>query len=679
MELSRDFYVGIVEDNKDPNRKGRIKVRVQTLYHNLPLEDIPYAYPFAGLAGKEFQVPAIGKLVNILFLSDDLYSPYYIYSENYNENLQQKLKSLSDDEYADFTALLFDESTQIFVKGKEFTIDQLLNKVTINNTSINHELKDNEQFLNLGTKNATQDAVLGTRYFEWMDKFINELSRQGSLIDSAGAVVMKTKLDFLCKEYTMLRPNFVSNNVKIVDNGKVNILKRSPNTINNKNDVNLTVPEEENPEYSKALYDAIRAQNEKACETLKNSAPSDKVQLPQVLKDEKELEKIWNKGTRKQILSLHPEMQPYVTAFLNNCKAVGIKLKITDGYRDVATQQQYLNEGKPAAQPGYSYHNYGLAIDVAPENSNDWETIGQIGESLGFRWGKHFTTPKSERWHFDMGFGLSTSELKQRLENNDIINGHVNIGTPQITKVNQQHNGQDYIVADKATSINDPCDGCLAFNNLTSSEKSKKGENESAPNKEEENIANSTANLSCKEKAARVILDRIAAGEGTTEAMAKKNGFNSAYDITYGYGKYTPAYINGKNVNPITALTLGDIKETQKIMIKNGYNSPMGKYQIKYSTLKSIQRKLNLSDNVVFTPEIQDRMAMQLLIDERGYDRWLNGKLSDEKFQENLSKEWSSIANPKTGKSYYGQHVGTSDDQIKTALASIKNQMNNCS
>src|SRR5574344_1040263 len=118
MQLSRDFYVGIVEDNKDPNRKGRIKVRVQTLYHTIPVEDIPYAYPFASLAGKEFQVPAIGKLVNVLFLSDDLYSPYYIYSENYNENLQRKLKSLSDEDYVNFTGLLFDESTQIYLQGK---------------------------------------------------------------------------------------------------------------------------------------------------------------------------------------------------------------------------------------------------------------------------------------------------------------------------------------------------------------------------------------------------------------------------------------------------------------------------------------------------------------------------------------------------------------------------------
>ena len=264
-----------------------------------------------------------------------------------------------------------------------------------------------------------------------------------------------------------------------------------------------------------------------------------------------------------------------------------------------------------------------------------------------------------------------------------MANGYVNVGLSQISKTDQKLNGQDYLVTDKSNSINNPCDGCISFNSSDAgkiqSNSNRSNENESAPNKAEENAANADANLSCNDKAAKIILDRIAAGEGATDALAKSNGFNSAYDITYGYGKYTPANINGKSVNPITSLTLGEIKEVQKLMQKNGANTPMGKYQIKYSTLKNIQRKLNLSDNVVFSPEIQDKMAMQLLIDERGYNRWINGKLSDEKFQENLSKEWSSIADPNTGKSFYGQSVGTTNDQIKNTLASAKNQMNNCS
>ena len=39
MDVQRKLYVGVVEDNKDPNRKGRIKVRVQTLFNDISVED----------------------------------------------------------------------------------------------------------------------------------------------------------------------------------------------------------------------------------------------------------------------------------------------------------------------------------------------------------------------------------------------------------------------------------------------------------------------------------------------------------------------------------------------------------------------------------------------------------------------------------------------------------------
>lgn len=287
MELGRDFYVGVVEDNKDPNRKGRIKIRVQTLYHSIPLEDIPYAYPFAGLAGKEFQVPAVGKLVNVLFLSDDLYSPYYIYSENYNVNLQNKLKDLSEEEYTNFIALLFDERTNIFADSKELTIDHLYNKMTINNTSINHELKDNTQRLNLGSKGAEQQAVLGTRFFEWMDRFIKEFMNPNSMIGNQGAPVLKTKLIKLCQEYQEIQAdskNFISKNVYIVDNDDVQNLERTPATVFEKYDSDLVIIMDQYAECSdfnpiddkanKNLQNEIKKQTEKACLQGQSSASS---------------------------------------------------------------------------------------------------------------------------------------------------------------------------------------------------------------------------------------------------------------------------------------------------------------------------------------------------------------------------------------------------------------------
>ena len=289
MEIQRDFYVGMVEDNIDPNRKGRIKVRVQSLYHDLDVKDIPYAYPFAGLAGKEFQVPAIGKLVNILYLSDDLYSPYYIYSENYNVNLQSKLKDISASEYPNWIALLFDERTQIFADSKELTIDHLYNKITINNDSINLELKDNTQIITLGSTNANQDAVLGTNFFAWLDKFINELSDPFALTGNLNAPVLRPKLDKLCAEYKKLRSpqsenRFTSDNVKIVDNKKVAKLERSPETVYKKNDTDLVMSIEDTQDCTaykqieakeKQNLDAsVGKQNDKACKDSKTTAPT---------------------------------------------------------------------------------------------------------------------------------------------------------------------------------------------------------------------------------------------------------------------------------------------------------------------------------------------------------------------------------------------------------------------
>ena len=666
MELSRDFYVGVVEDNIDPNRKGRIKIRVQTLYHNMPVSDIPYAYPFAGLAGKEFQVPAIGKLVNVLFLSDDLYSPYYIYSENYNENLQRKLNSLTDDEYTNFTSLLFDESTQIFVKGKVLTIDQLFNKFTIDNNSINLELKDNLQILNLGSRDADQDAVLGTNFFKWMDKFIAELTLPQSIIDSSGAACMRPKLIKLCKEYSQLREDFLSKNVKIVNNGGVSILSRTPDTINVKNDISLVLPPEENPAFEQALHDAIMAQNNASCQTLKDAGTSNVVFSPKNSSD-----KVWDSDSQHKIDTLHPQLKPYAIAFLNKCQGAGIKLKITSAYRSIDYQKTLTKKGKPAAKAGYSYHNYGLAIDVSADSAY-WGTVGEIGQSLGFRWGKFFRNPQPERWHFDMGFGLSTIELKKRYDNNDLINGFVNLGISNVTN-NQNLNGQNYII--KSDNIN--CDAA-SFNDES---KTNSDESEGGPNKLEEDAAAAFANLSCIDQASKLLLDIIAKGEGATDTIAQSYGFKSAYDITYAYGKYTPKYIGNKKVDPITSLTLGEIKQVQAIMISNGANStPVGKYQIISTSLPSIQNALKLNDNVLFSPTTQDQMAIQLLIDKRGYNKWLNNQISDDNFQDNLSKEWSSIASPSTGKSHYmGQHVGTSDTQIKNAMSAVKSRLSQCS
>jgi putative chitinase len=274
MENLNELFIGIVEDNKDPNRKGRIKVRIPTLYNNIPLEDIPYASPAYPSDGRSFNVPAIGKIVNVLFLTRDLYDPYYIYSENLNQNLQKKLSSLTDDEYKRFIALTFDDRTQIFADNNELTLDHYFNKMTITKWGINLELKDKKQYLTLGSRDADQDAVLGTRFFEWMDKFIDELSSPFSLIGNMGAPVLKPKLKKLCDEYKSLRPDFVSKHVKVVDNDEVDTLQRD--TTPDQND-NIIIPSELQ---SQELINNINSQNRDACSEISSTLPKGPGSVP---------------------------------------------------------------------------------------------------------------------------------------------------------------------------------------------------------------------------------------------------------------------------------------------------------------------------------------------------------------------------------------------------------------
>jgi D-alanyl-D-alanine carboxypeptidase-like protein len=71
------------------------------------------------------------------------------------------------------------------------------------------------------------------------------------------------------------------------------------------------------------------------------------------------------------------------------------------------------------AQPGDSYHNFGLAFDVVPTEykslpnwnpSGDyWQIIGNIGKNLGLTWGGDFSTP--DKPHFELK-AAPLSELK---------------------------------------------------------------------------------------------------------------------------------------------------------------------------------------------------------------------------------------------------------------------------
>ena len=109
----------------------------------------------------------------------------------------------------------------------------------------------------------------------------------------------------------------------------------------------------------------------------------------------------------------------------------GITLKVTDGFRTVAEQDDLYAQGrtKPGnrvtnAKGGDSNHNFGLAIDVVPMVANgkgklvpDWEStnfplIGRIGQSVGLEWGGGWTK-LVDMPHFQNLKGQNLKELKK--------------------------------------------------------------------------------------------------------------------------------------------------------------------------------------------------------------------------------------------------------------------------
>lgn len=123
-------------------------------------------------------------------------------------------------------------------------------------------------------------------------------------------------------------------------------------------------------------------------------------------------------------------------------------------------------------------------------------------------------------------------------------------------------------------------------------------------------------------------------------------------------------------------MTLGEVKELQRRMLAhpaNGWNSSaVGKYQIVGTTLRGLQKEMNLPDSTVFSPEIQDQMGMRLL-ERRGLTKFQNGTMSAAQFQNNIASEWASFARADTGRSAYGQHTGTSSAQAAAVIAGVRN------
>jgi D-alanyl-D-alanine dipeptidase len=131
-----------------------------------------------------------------------------------------------------------------------------------------------------------------------------------------------------------------------------------------------------------------------------------------------------------RIQELHPAVRPIFEAFITACEAaLGVRIRITQGWRSTEAQQHLYEQGRTRpgkivthAPGGSSYHNYGLAVDLAvlsPDGAQvqwdyDMATLTPMAQKYGLEWGGDWKSIK-DRPHFQKSFGLTVHELQERV------------------------------------------------------------------------------------------------------------------------------------------------------------------------------------------------------------------------------------------------------------------------
>lgn len=137
-------------------------------------------------------------------------------------------------------------------------------------------------------------------------------------------------------------------------------------------------------------------------------------------------------SSESRIAKLEPQIQLLARRLLEDARAAGIELVVTQGLRTMEEQAALYAQGRTApgnivtkAKPGTSWHNFGLAFDVAivvngqPTWPNDealWSRVGDLGKRLGLEWGGDFASFKDlPHFQFHPGLTLEQARAGRRL------------------------------------------------------------------------------------------------------------------------------------------------------------------------------------------------------------------------------------------------------------------------
>lgn len=153
------------------------------------------------------------------------------------------------------------------------------------------------------------------------------------------------------------------------------------------------------------------------------------------------------KITGARIEKLHPKLRAEVRALFEKIEAgftPNISIRLAQGLRTFQEQRDLYAQGrtKPGSKvtwvnAGYSYHNYGVAIDFVllydldgngtyetaswdlkkdldKDKLADWMEVVAIFKAAGWAWGGDWKSSKDYP-HFEKSFGLSATQMLNKL------------------------------------------------------------------------------------------------------------------------------------------------------------------------------------------------------------------------------------------------------------------------
>lgn len=133
-----------------------------------------------------------------------------------------------------------------------------------------------------------------------------------------------------------------------------------------------------------------------------------------------------DKISEQRCALLHPKARDVFKAFVEECESTyDVTLRIVQGLRTIAEQDALYAQGRTLpgkivtnAKGGSSYHNYGLAIDLAQLDGKviNWNfpmvKLKPIAAKYNLTWGGDFKSIKDAP-HFELTFGRNWKEFLQ--------------------------------------------------------------------------------------------------------------------------------------------------------------------------------------------------------------------------------------------------------------------------